>query len=242
MPNERNYYVLCDDNCRFPAMTKEEIIAAIAEATGATPTHIDDAFITKIKEQNENTAVKFWVGTSAEYNALETKYSDVLYMITDDDTVESIYSDLDNMQAEIDLKQDAISDLDEIREGASLGETAMQNPSGGSEGDVLTKTEDGMEWKSAVRSLFPPYVAFSYSAAANSMVVYFGKNVNDNNVNVNVKAYKMNLSSSQKTEIQQYHSFDESSAPDYIQVEAEAEGYNPAVTVVPVKNALVFQE
>ena len=52
--SERNYYVLCDDNCRFESMTKEQIIAAIAEATGHTPEDIDAAFITRIKEQNKN--------------------------------------------------------------------------------------------------------------------------------------------------------------------------------------------
>lgn len=68
--SERNYYVLCDDNCRFPAMTAEQIVEAIAEATGNVPEHIDDAFITKIKESNKNAALTFWKGTEAEFNAL----------------------------------------------------------------------------------------------------------------------------------------------------------------------------
>lgn len=71
--DERNYYVICDDNCRFIGMTKEQIMAAIAEATGATPVHIDDAFITKIKEQNHQNPLKFWVGTEAEFNAISPK-------------------------------------------------------------------------------------------------------------------------------------------------------------------------
>lgn len=80
---ERNYYVICDDNCKFPAMTKEETIAAIAEATGETPVHIDDAFISKIKEQNRNASLKWWAGTEAEYNSITTKSNDTLYVITD---------------------------------------------------------------------------------------------------------------------------------------------------------------
>lgn len=90
MPDERNYYVLCDDNCRFEGMTKEQIIAAIAEATGETPTHIDDAFITKIKEKNANDPLMFWIGTSAQYNAISVKDSDTFYIVTDDDTDEHI--------------------------------------------------------------------------------------------------------------------------------------------------------
>lgn len=68
--SNRNYYVLCDDNCRFPAMTMEQVIAAIAEATGNVPSHIDDAFITKVLSSGEQKNIKFWFGTDAEFNAL----------------------------------------------------------------------------------------------------------------------------------------------------------------------------
>lgn len=70
---DRKYYVLCESNCKFESMTKEQIIAAIAEATGNTPTDIDGAFITKIKEQNKNTDMRIWVGSVAEYNAIVAK-------------------------------------------------------------------------------------------------------------------------------------------------------------------------
>lgn len=78
---ERNYYVLCDDNCRFEGMTKEQIYDAIAEATGHTPTPVDEAFITMIKEQNRNNNTKIWTGTAAQYNALATKDSNTLYFV-----------------------------------------------------------------------------------------------------------------------------------------------------------------
>lgn len=91
MPNEnRTYYVICEDNCKFESMTKEQIIAAIAEATGETPVHIDDAFITKIKEQNHNGTLKWWVGTQAQYNAIATKDAATLYIITDFDELEDL--------------------------------------------------------------------------------------------------------------------------------------------------------
>lgn len=77
---DKTYFVLCADDCKYEGMTKEQIIAAIAEATGATPTSIDDAFITKIKEQNANVAMKIWVGNRAQYNAL-TPAADTLYFI-----------------------------------------------------------------------------------------------------------------------------------------------------------------
>ena len=85
---ERIYYCFCGDNCKFETMTKEQIIAAIAEATGNTPTNIDSAFITKVKEQNKGNALAFWIGTTAEYNALETKDDLCFYIKTDDTTLD----------------------------------------------------------------------------------------------------------------------------------------------------------
>lgn len=79
--SERNYYVICDDNCKFEGMTKEQVYDAIAEATGSTPTPVDEAFITKVKEQNANHSIKFWKGTEAQYNALTEKDTDTVYII-----------------------------------------------------------------------------------------------------------------------------------------------------------------
>lgn len=83
---ERNYYVVCDDNCRFEGMTKEQIITAIEQAieTGSVG-DIDAGFITKIKETNRNAELKFWVGTQAEYNAISVPSQNTFYIITDSD-------------------------------------------------------------------------------------------------------------------------------------------------------------
>jgi len=71
-------------------MTTEQITAAIAEATGNTPTNIDDAFITKIKEMNTNKNLKFWIGTQAQFEELQVKDANTLYIFTDDPMVESV--------------------------------------------------------------------------------------------------------------------------------------------------------
>ena len=67
---DRKFYVICDDDCRIEGMSKEQIFAAIAEVTGKTPTEIDAAFITKIKERNTGKEVSLWIGTEAEFNAI----------------------------------------------------------------------------------------------------------------------------------------------------------------------------
>lgn len=110
MPSERIYYVLCEDNCRFESMTKEQILAAIAEATGNTPTAVDDAFITKIKEQNHNRQLKFWVGTQAEYNAIATKAQDVFYLIQNPSIEEEIEARVSDLEDDVDELQGKFAD------------------------------------------------------------------------------------------------------------------------------------
>lgn len=100
MSEARRFFVFCEDNCKFEGMTKEQIITAIAEATGKTPQDIDAAFITKIKEQNADKPVKVWVGTQAEYNALQSIDADTLYFF-DDDELANIEESLANAQESI---------------------------------------------------------------------------------------------------------------------------------------------
>ena len=62
--------------------------------------------------------------TQAEYDALQTKEENVLYVISDAENVDP--SNLAT-KAELNTKQDVISDLDSIRSGAALGATALQS-------------------------------------------------------------------------------------------------------------------
>lgn len=107
---ERQYFVLSDDNCRFESMTKEQILAAILEATGHLPEDYDDGFITKIREMNSEGNLKFWVGSQAEYNALETKEIGTLYIITDD-------TDIDDWEAAVEeFRQELASAMETINQ------------------------------------------------------------------------------------------------------------------------------
>ena len=84
MSDGRKYYCFCDANCRFETMTKEQILAAIAEAAaGGLVFDSEAAFITKVKENNAGGFVTFWVGTAAQYNALAEKDPACFYMLTD---------------------------------------------------------------------------------------------------------------------------------------------------------------
>lgn len=112
--SERNYYVLCDDNCRFPSMTAEQIIAAIVEATGNTPTNIDDAFITKIRESNKNGVVSLWVGSTSEYNSIVADGALVegcLYITTDGNAFEALYNAIQELREVLDENTQKVTQL-----------------------------------------------------------------------------------------------------------------------------------
>ena len=89
--SERKYYCFCDSNCKYETMTKEQILATIAQMieTG-TVKDVDTGFVSKIKEKNTGAAVTFWVGTQAQYNQIGTPDVNCLYIITDDPTMKNI--------------------------------------------------------------------------------------------------------------------------------------------------------
>lgn len=119
--SERNYYVISDDNCLFPAMTKEQVLNAIAEATGETVTDIDEAFITMIKEKNGNRNLKFWVGTQAQYNAIQTPDDDVAYIITDADALGTLETKVaQNTESIIDIYQKTSTIADYIYDESDI--------------------------------------------------------------------------------------------------------------------------
>lgn len=84
-------------------LTKEQIYTAIDSylKTGKPPTDIDDGFITTLKEINEGEGIKLWIGTMAEYEALETKQDNVLYLFSDDPTVEDIEAAITTLQTNL---------------------------------------------------------------------------------------------------------------------------------------------
>ena len=97
MANEK-VYVLDDGENQREGMTKEQILAAIAEAISTGQVTGDySAFIEKIKEQNKGAGIKMWVGTQAELLALPEIDADTIYYVSDLSTL----ADIDNALAEL---------------------------------------------------------------------------------------------------------------------------------------------
>ena len=99
MSEEKKYYCFCGSNCKYETMTKEQILAAIAQATGFDNVDPDAGFITRVKEKNGGNYVTFWVGTQAQYNAIESKETNCMYIITDDTTSADLLATVSNMQS-----------------------------------------------------------------------------------------------------------------------------------------------
>ena len=102
MADNRNYYVLCRDNCKFESMTKEQILTAITQAVNeGTIGDIDAGFVTTIKTIN-GTALRFFVGSQYEYETLsEDERDGVFAIITNDTTKDGITEAIKNLQDEI---------------------------------------------------------------------------------------------------------------------------------------------
>ena len=78
------YSVIREDGVRVEGLTKEQVYELIQGTTGKVPAGVNEGFITKLREQRAQADVSIWVGSNAEYNALETKDDNVLYVVTDD--------------------------------------------------------------------------------------------------------------------------------------------------------------
>lgn len=95
----RKFYCYCDSNCRYETMTKEQILAAIAQAAETGLVIDPDAgFISKVKEKNRGEYVTFWVGTRAQYNRLESVDKNCVYIIADDTSAADLNAALAQMQ------------------------------------------------------------------------------------------------------------------------------------------------
>lgn len=79
-------YVICDQNCKFESMTKEQILAAIMQAVNeGTIGDIDAGFITTVKTIN-GLPLRFFYGEQAAYDELSDDEKDGLFAIITNDT------------------------------------------------------------------------------------------------------------------------------------------------------------
>lgn len=122
-------YVICDANCKFEGMTKEQILAAIVQAVNeGTIGDIDTGFITTIKTIN-GLPLRFFVGEQSAYEALtEEEKNNLFAIITNDTTKAGIAEAIKTLQ----------DDLKETTKGLIDGSLVVKNATN-AKGLVLEK-------------------------------------------------------------------------------------------------------
>lgn len=193
MASTPTVYVICDQNCKFEGMTKEQIYAAIVQAVNeGTIGDINTGFVQTIKTIN-GIGLKFFVGTQAEYDRLSNEDKENLFaIITDDATKDGIIAALNNLD-------DKIDDLTEkLGSGAFVVENAQhstnadeaQKATKDSEGNIIARTYGNFfkVWQSSSllantvnlngegTYLFTVYVKDAYAEFRASALVYFWGN------------------------------------------------------------------
>lgn len=108
-----NKYVICNNNCKYEALDKEETLSAIQQAIesggvqGVDPT---EPFITKIKDKNTGVAVGLWIGTEKQFNAITTKEDNTVYIYPTDFEV-NVNQMLEQLRAELTVAERHITDI-----------------------------------------------------------------------------------------------------------------------------------
>lgn len=99
-------YVICDQNCKYESLTREQIYTAITQAIkDGTISDVDAGFITTIKTIN-NVAARFFIGTQAAYNDLEDADKENLFkIITDDTTIDGLNEAIETLNTEFEEYQ-----------------------------------------------------------------------------------------------------------------------------------------
>lgn len=143
MSDERKYYVLCEQNCKFESMTKEQILTAISQAVNeGTIGDIDTGFVTKIRTIN-NKDLKFFVGQQSEYELLTNAEKDNLFaIITNDTTKEALLQAISDLQKREET-------LEDWQKKVMAGETVIPKVTHASTADSATKASKASTAESA---------------------------------------------------------------------------------------------
>lgn len=127
-------YALCDNNCKYLTYTREQFLAVLQEAIANGSLDVVDpeaGFINKITEQNSGEAIKIWLGTNAEYNALATKEENTIYLISDDSSLDDVLAKIDELVATTNANTISINsnleEINKIKDGTTIVPKAIES-------------------------------------------------------------------------------------------------------------------
>lgn len=96
-------YAICDANCRWETLSREQILTAIAQAANeGIIRDVDTGFVQTIKTINGH-GLKFFVGEQSEYDTLtKADKEDLFAIITNDSTKEGLFNAIRLLEADVD--------------------------------------------------------------------------------------------------------------------------------------------
>ena len=102
MADDTQVYALDEGGNKIATFSAEQILEAINAAitTGEIPSELT-AFIDAIKEQNKGKSLEFWLGTQAEFLALENTEEDIIYFINDSTNLKELSDALDQLKDQL---------------------------------------------------------------------------------------------------------------------------------------------
>ena len=153
-------YVICDQNCKFEGMTKEQIYAAIMQAVnGGTIGDIDAGFITTIKTIN-GLPLKFFVGEQAAYDALSDEEKENLFaLITNDTTKEGITAAIGKLETDFGGLVEKLISGEFVVKNAKTAENLKELYFNSSADDINIYSSPDKNTQIGVLSLMVNYVA-----------------------------------------------------------------------------------
>lgn len=104
------YYVTREDGVKTEGLTKEQIYELINGTTGEIPEGVDEAFITKLREINKSDNISLWVGSNAEYNDIEVKDINTVYIVTNDTFYTDLETQIDDLNTRINSYEKAFTE------------------------------------------------------------------------------------------------------------------------------------
>ena len=94
-----NIFARYENFCLDGTFTKEQILNIIAQAVeNGEVRNVNWGAVSTLKEINKNQPLRFWVGTTKEYEAIEQKENNVLYIRTDDTSAAELKNDIASLQ------------------------------------------------------------------------------------------------------------------------------------------------
>ena len=137
-------YVICDNNCKYEGMTKEQILSAITQAVeGGKITNLDKGFITTLLTVN-NVSIKFFYGEQAAYDALTEEQKENLYAIITNDTfkadvneaLEQLNTDVEELRDDFEALNTNLANGSMVVGAAKILNTQLRSISSGSTLDL----------------------------------------------------------------------------------------------------------